>query len=524
MLNGFIDKNTSGYAKDVKNNPELREFYRFMALCHSVMVDHDPETKEISYQASSPDELALVNASKDVGIKLMERTKDFVEIQENGIKKEYRILCEFPFNSDRKRMSVIIEDGGKYYLYCKGADSIMTTRIKWKMGDEDIVFDHLEKFAIEGLRTLVMAKREMTRSEYIKFEEQQSFLETSSFKNKEQRLFDLYSEYERNLTYVGSSAIEDKLQNNVPATIAKLMSANIRLWVLTGDKQETAIEIAKSCLLIQQNMKVEILTQKIDPDDNTEVIKNLKSEISLLKKSNNCNTEDAKNGYKDVQSKDDLSIVIDGPTLDLILGNQALEEEFFSFALYARSVVCCRVSPKQKALVVKLSKYKKGSISLSIGDGANDVPMIMEANVGVGIRGLEGTQAVRASDYAISQFEFLKRLLLIHGRLGYRRVAWVICYYFYKNVLLVFTEIYFAFSNGFSGQIYFADWLPLLYNSMWTSATCLFAFSLEKDVFNKSLKVPQLYKMGQERRYFSYFIFWKWVVLSIYHGIIIYFG
>lgn len=175
-------------------------------------------------------------------------------------------------------------------------------------------------------------------------------------------------------------------------------------------------------------------------------------------------------------------------------------------------------------MVVKLAKYKKGSISLSIGDGANDVPMIMEANVGVGIRGLEGTQAVRASDYAISQFEFLKRLILIHGRLGYRRVAWVICYYFYKNILLVFTEIYFAFYCGFSGQIYFADWLPMLYNSMWTSATCLFAFSLEKDVLNKSLIVPKLYRMGQERRYFSYKIFWKWVILSIYHGFIVFHG
>lgn len=150
--------------------------------------------------------------------------------------------------------------------------------------------------------------------------------------------------------------------------------------------------------------------------------------------------------------------------------------------------------------------------------------MIMEANVGIGIRGLEGTQAVRASDYAISQFEFLKRLILVHGRLGYRRVAWVVCYYFYKNILLVFTEIYFAFYCGFSGQIYFIDWLTLLYNSMWTSATCLFAFSLEKDVFNKSLKVPQLYQLGQRREYFSYGIFWKWVFLSMYHGFIIFHG
>ena len=102
--------------------------------------------------------------------------------------------------------------------------------------------------------------------------------------------------------------------------------------------------------------------------------------------------------------------------------------------------------------MVKLSqKYGSSWISLAIGDGANDVPMILEANIGVGIRGQEGSQAVRASDYAISQFSFLKKLVLIHGRIGYRRVAWVVCYYFYKNILLVFTEIYFGFFNGYSG-------------------------------------------------------------------------
>mmetsp|Transcript_32658 Transcript_32658/g.37272 ORF Transcript_32658/g.37272 Transcript_32658/m.37272 type:complete len:149 (+) Transcript_32658:1237-1683(+) len=141
---------------------------------------------------------------------------------------------------------------------------------------------------------------------------------------------------------------------------------------------------------------------------------------------------DAKKGFKGVMPKNNLSIVIDGPTLDVVLGDKETELQFFSFALYAKSVVCCRVSPKQKALVVRLAKYKKGSISLSIGDGANDVPMIMEANVGVGIRGKEGTQAVRSADYAISQFRFLETLILVHGRYGYRRISWIVCYYFYK--------------------------------------------------------------------------------------------
>lgn len=174
-----------------------------------------------------------------------------------------------------------------------------------------------------------------------------------------------------------------------------------------------------------------------------------------------------------------LSMVIDGPTLAYVLSSESLSYKFFRLGLLASSVVCCRVSPKQKADVVALCKANGSWITVSIGDGANDVPMIMEAHIGVGVRGKEGTQAVRSADYALSQFFYLHRLLLVHGRQGYRRVSWVICYYFYKNIVLVFTEIFFSLENGYSGQIFFADWLQTLYNALWSSWACLFAYALE---------------------------------------------
>ena len=174
-----------------------------------------------------------------------------------------------------------------------------------------------------------------------------------------------------------------------------------------------------------------------------------------------------------------LSMVIDGPTLAYVLSSESLSYKFFRLGLLASSVVCCRVSPKQKADVVALCKANGNWITVSIGDGANDVPMIMEAHIGVGVRGKEGTQAVRSADYALSQFFYLHRLLLVHGRQGYRRVSWVICYYFYKNIVLVFTEIFFSLENGYSGQIFFADWLQTLYNALWSSWACLFAYALE---------------------------------------------
>lgn len=201
------------------------------------------------------------------------------------------------------------------------------------------------------------------------------------------------------------------------------------------------------------------------------------------------------------------------------LSSPEVSQRFFEFGIRANSVICCRVSPKQKADVVNLAKRQNKYICLAIGDGANDVSMIMEAHIGVGIRGKEGTQAVRSADYAISQFCFLQRLLLVHGRSGYQRVSKMICYYFYKNVVLVFTELHFAYWNGFSGQIFFADWLPTLYNVFFTSWLCLFALMFERDVQDDRAVVnPILYSAGQLKVYFNFKIFWKWIGLSIFHG------
>jgi magnesium-transporting ATPase (P-type) len=132
---------------------------------------------------------------------------------------------------------------------------------------------------------------------------------------------------------------------------------------------------------------------------------------------------------------------------------------------------------------------------------------------------------VRSADYAISQFRYLKRLLFVHGRWGYLRISSFICYYFYKNIALVLAEIYFALYNGFSGQIYFADMLPLCYNSFYTSWPCTFSYSIERDVDHEiSMNNPILYKAGQLKKYFNLKIFWEWIFMSIIHGAISYYS
>jgi len=218
--------------------------------------------------------------------------------------------------------------------------------------------------------------------------------------------------------------------------------------------------------------------------------------------------------------------------------SEILSNKFFKLGLICRSVICCRVTGSQKSQVVSLIKRKGKWITLAVGDGTNDVPMIMEAHIGVGVQGKEGTQAVRSADYAVCQFRFLQRLLLIHGRNGYRRISTFICYYFYKNIILVFAEIYFVFFSGFSGQPFFPDFLPILYNSVWTSWPCIFAFSIESDLIDHTYKkialntlknknnllgkyfeiLPAFYGAGQVKYYFNLQKFWLWLFYAILHG------
>ncbi|CDW75337.1 p-type atpase [Stylonychia lemnae] len=485
--------------------PYVTEFLINLALCNTVVCDPNRSKKEESYKASSPDELALVKAAKSFGVQLVSRQHNKITLF-NMISREifeYKLIAEFPFDSVRKRMSVIVKDrkNKTYSILCKGADSVMLNRISYeKNGIQDIreiIEEDLFDFSSEGLRTLMLTKRTINREEYQNFKNiYQQIQESSSF-NKEQRLAQLYEAMEQKLRYIGCTAIEDKLQEGVPITIKKLLEADIRFFMLTGDKLETAIEIAKSCQVIQDDMKVQIIGKPV----REKILKKLNRLISIF----NIDPSWPVKCLQDIAQENQV-ITVEGSCLTLILEDEKLAHLFFHVAIRSKSVVCCRMSPKQKADVVNLFKSRGKWITLAIGDGANDVSMIMEAHIGVGIRGKEGTQAVR--------------LILLHGRNGYLRVSQMICYYFYKNIVLVFTELYFAFYNGFSGQIYFLDWLPMLYNAFFTSWHCLFSQFLEKDINEHySYQYPVIYKVGQLGLYFNFRVFWKWILLSIWHGV-----
>lgn len=296
-----------------------------------------------------------------------------------------------------------------------------------------------------------MAQRSIPQSEFSEWFSRYKSLKLLNHSEKDDLLSAHAQLLERDLEFVGISAIEDRLQDNVAETIELLMQANIRVWVLTGDKEETAIEIGKNCRLLTPQTKLIKLTSA--------TYEEIHSKINWFFVHYDLGSK----GYTELESlrstvKAPLAVVVDGETLSWVLSpNSELRESFFKLAFLSHSCICCRVSPKQKLGVVALAKSHGDWITLSIGDGANDVSMIQEAHIGVGIVGKEGTQAVQSSDFSFAQFKYLTTLLLVHGRWSYRRISWFICYYFYKNIVLVFTELSFPFFNGFSGQIYFLD-------------------------------------------------------------------
>ncbi|XP_078072937.1 phospholipid-transporting ATPase IA isoform X6 [Mustelus asterias] len=482
--------------------PVICEFLTMMAICHTAVPERDVD--KIIYQASSPDEGALVRAAKQLGFVFSGRTPNSVIIEALGQEEKYELLNVLEFTSNRKRMSVIVRmPSGKLRLYCKGADTVIYERLSESSRYKDITLKHLEQFATEGLRTLCFAVAEISETMY------QDWLEvyhraSTALQNRILKLEESYELIEKNLQLLGATAIEDRLQDKVPETIETLSKADIKIWILTGDKQETAINIGHACKLLTKNMGLMVLnTHTLDTTRETLV--------------HHCNT------LGDALRKDnDFALIIDGKTLKYAL-TFGVRQSFLDLALSCKAVICCRVSPLQKSEIVDMVKKQVKVITLAIGDGANDVGMIQTAHVGVGISGNEGLQAANSSDYSIAQFKYLKNLLLVHGAWNYNRVAKCILYCFYKNIVLYIIEIWFAFVNGFSGQILFERWCIGLYNVIFTALPPLTLGIFERSCRKENmLKYPELYKTSQNALNFNTKVFWVHCLNGLFHSVILF--
>ncbi|KAL3866130.1 hypothetical protein ACJMK2_043460 [Sinanodonta woodiana] len=518
-----------------KGNPKVHQFFLLLALCHTVM----PEEKEdggLEYQAQSPDEGALVSATRNFGFVFKSRTPKTITIEIHGEVLVYDLLCILDFDNVRKRMSVIVRDPkGKIQLLCKGADTVINERLHPSSADlKELTDHHLNEFAQEGLRTLNLAYKDIAEKEWEAWEIKHH--EASiSLENRDEKLNILYEEIEKNLTLIGATAIEDKLQDGVPETIANLAMAGIKIWVLTGDKQETAVNIGYSCQLLTDDMEEVFIIDAEEFKDVEIQMKNAVKQINESKKTvnhqesgvhvaNGSVTFSNENGNVSLEGdQETFALVINGHSLVHCL-TPDLEFLLLELGCSCKAVICCRVTPLQKALVVDLIKRNKKSITLAIGDGANDVSMIKTAHIGVGISGQEGMQAVLASDFSISQFRYLEKLLLVHGRWSYLRMCKFLKYFFYKNFAFTLCHFWFAFFCGFSAQTLFDPYFISFYNLFFSSLPILALGIFDQDVDEYySLRYPKLYHPGLVNLLFNKWVFNFSAVEGILTSIVLFF-
>ncbi|XP_004371294.1 phospholipid-transporting ATPase VB [Trichechus manatus latirostris] len=498
---------------------------------------------ELCYEAESPDEAALVHAAHAYSFTLVSRTPEQVTVRlPQGTCLTFDLLCTLGFDSVRKRMSVVVRHPltGEIIVYTKGADSVIMDLLE----DPACVTDsnvekklrkiqartqkHLDLYARDGLRTLCIAKKVVSEEDFQRWASLRRQAE-AALDNREELLMETAQHLENRLTLLGATGIEDRLQEGVPDTIAALREAGIQIWVLTGDKQETAINIAYSCRLLDQTDTVyTINTENQETCESIlngilEEVKQFHGPLKPDRKLFGFCMPSETPSTASVAVVPEVGLVIDGKTLSVIFQGK-LEKKFLELTQYCRSILCCRSTPLQKSMIVKLVRDKLSVMTLSIGDGANDVSMIQAADIGIGILGQEGLQAVMSSDFAISRFSHLKKLLLVHGHWCYSRLARMVVYFFYKNLCYVNLLFWYQFFCGFSGSTMIDYWQMIFFNLFFTSLPPLIFGILDKDISEEMLlALPELYKSGQNSEYYNLSTFWISAVDAFYQSLICFF-
>jgi len=532
------------------------------------------EAARVAFRSSSPDEEALVAAARDYGYFFRRKVASRLTVNVRGKDQYYQVLIVNEFSSERKRMSVLVqrveaptafdnkdetprpdprvgmmernetpsatfnpvtcgqlpdmqyssEDSDDFskssypaVLYAKGADNVMLERLSPSTVGVKVAKRHMKNFASQGLRTLILAKRELTPNEVDNFVRKMNEAK-GAFMNRDLMMEAVATEMERDMHLLGVTAVEDRIQEGVPQTVNMLLRAGVKVWMLTGDNMETAINIGLACKLVEPSMRL----YKLDAssgDATPEMILRLLDEY-YTEISQQLSAERKQGDFK-------YCLVLHGKVLYTIMEEEQarLRQLFLAIACSSCSVVACRLAPAQKAALVKLvrSHVVGNPTTLAIGDGGNDASMIQEAHVGVGILGVEGRQAANAADFTIGQFRFLQNLLFVHGRWNLRRVSIIIGYSFYKNFLLVLPLAFYSYFNGFSGTPLYESYLLATFNLAFTSLPILIVGAFDVDVSAKmALLVPSLYQLGISKRYFNSWTLIGWISRGVLHSILLF--
>uniref|UniRef100_A0A3P8UIU5 Phospholipid-transporting ATPase n=1 Tax=Cynoglossus semilaevis TaxID=244447 RepID=A0A3P8UIU5_CYNSE len=514
-------------------------FLRALCLCHTVQVKEHTEQDRASsvslkqrlqsrFIASSPDEVALVKGAMKYGFTFMGVKNRTIRILNRCNEVEtYELLHVLTFDPVRRRMSVIVRSKqAGTLLFCKGADSAIFPCVSPEGLSGTRL--HVERYATEGYRTLCVAYKRLTAKEYLEADEGLRNARLA-LEDREEKLMAVYSQVESGMSLLGATAVEDRVQEKAAETMEALQAAGIKVWVLTGDMMETAKSTCYACRLFKKHTQILELTVRTLKAGGRRREKELHS---LLNNYGNI-VENLPTGTKNRSSRThDYGLIIDGTALSVML-NVSTESRYVKyknlFLQICRGctvVLCCRMAPLQKAQIVKLVKDTEGSpITLSIGDGANDVSMILEAHVGIGIKGKEGRQAVRNSDYAIPKLKHLKKLLLAHGHLYYVRIAYLVQYFFYKNLCFFLPQFLYQFFCGYSQQPLFDTAYLTMYNICFTSTPILAYSLMEQHIPIRALMDnPSLYKMISKNAMLRWGPFLYWTFRGIFHSLLFFFS
>ncbi|KAA8588782.1 hypothetical protein FQN60_010127 [Etheostoma spectabile] len=492
-------------------------FLRALCLCHTVQVkepteqnqrdgldqvdgfvvdseEPHPPQEQRGFIASSPDEVALVKGAMRYGFTFLGLESDTL-------------------------------------LFCKGADSSIFPRVRQE--EVERIRMNVERNATEGYRTLCVAYKYLSAEEYAQADAglREARL---SLQDREEKLITVYNQVETGMSLIGATAVEDRLQEEAAETMEALQGAGIKVWVLTGDKMETAKSTCYACRLFQRNTELLELTVRTLEDGGRRREERLHELLLEYHKKAVQDAPPVRAGVTRTWSSatQDYGFIIDGATLSMVLNSSSESSSsryknlFLQICQNCTSVLCCRMAPLQKAQIVKMVKNSKGSpITLSIGDGANDVSMILEAHVGIGIKGKEGRQAVRNSDYAIPKLKHLKKLLLAHGHLYYVRIAHLVQYFFYKNLCFILPQFLYQFFCGYSQQpLYDAAYLTM-YNICFTSMPILAYSLLEQHIcMEVLLDNSTLYRDIAKNAMLRWGPFLYWTLLGVFHGLLFFFG
>lgn len=483
-----------------------------LALCHNVTPTSEEEDGRtvITYQASSPDEIAIVKWTESVGLQLVHRDRQSITlrcIESSQIVVRVRILDVFPFTSETKRMGIIlrfsqgdesltspVKDGDEIWFFQKGADTVMTSIV----AANDWLDEETVNMAREGFRTLVVGRRRLSFQHYQEFREQ--YNEASlALRGRDTRMARVVRDHlESNLELLGVTGVEDKLQTDVKPSLELLRNAGIKIWMLTGDKVETARCVAVSAKLVSRTQYIHTITQ-LSPDVPASTALDT---LSILR-----------------SKPDSTALLIDGDSLSYFLSHHRWE--FISVAVLLPAVIACRCSPTQKADIAYLIRQFTKKRVACIGDGGNDVSMIQAADVGVGIVGKEGRQASLAADFSITSFHHLTKLLVWHGRNSYKRSAKLAQFIIHRGLIISVCQTIYSIAAHYEPNALYRDWLLVGYATVYTMAP-VFSLVLDTDVDEGLANLyPELYKELTNGHTLSYRTFFVWVAVSIYQGSII---